>query len=338
MQFDLFELHCPTEDKTLRNCLRAYGILPKYKKAPDAQIKQAIRVNDLLHETVDEIGTNWLNRFLEEFPYPVQKSTIKDWLLGRVSVPLIAIKTLVEINAGKRINEFSHEIHYVCSTTQESAYLPHEFTPDLLYWIGLIMGDGCVTFTHKDKGKRQLEYRIDLVSGNKQFLDETYRPVFKKIFRIWPQQSRQHNGCWFCSKSNKAIRRLWTRVLKLPQGKKSEKATFCHMLSLVEKEEAIPFLAGLIDTDIGKHSKGMGGTFRSEEFVKDLIDYLESIGISSKSSGLHYKDNTYPQYDFRIPKGEIRKLYKVLTSKYPPKRKERLETMSELAGVAKSGQ
>ncbi len=265
--------------------------------------------------------------------YSVKEETVKDWVRGRVSIPLVAIEHMVNMNGGKHLREYKKTIKYVCSSTQETTRIPQRISDDLLYLCGLIAGDGCIPYTFKEKGKH-LDYSFDMISGDREFLDNVYDPLLKKVFEINTQKTFFHNRAWISSKSSKPTYRFLTRIMGIPRGKKSKKLRIPKKIKALKSMEAIPFIAGLIDTDIGKHSKGMGGTFRSGKLVDDLIAYFKSVGITAKSSGLHYKDNIYLQYDFRIPKGEIRKLYKLLASKYVPRRRNRLETIIKLAGVA----
>lgn len=101
----------------------------------------------------------------------------------------------------------------------------------------------------------------------------------------------------------------------------------------MEPNEGIPFLSGLIDSDIGKHGKGLGCTFRSKVLVEDLIEFLGKFNITAKSYGTHFKNNKYIQHDFSIPKSQVKKLKDVLEQNYLPKREDRLNTLFSRAGV-----
>lgn len=92
-------------------------------------------------------------------------------------------------------------------------------------------------------------------------------------------------------------------------------------------DDLIPFLAGLIDSDIGKHGSGMGSTFNSKTLVFELIELLRKLKITAKHHGVHYKNGIYEQNDFSIPKSQVKSLKEVLQANYLPKRKDRWETI-----------
>lgn len=133
--------------------------------------------------------------------------------------------------------------------------------------------------------------------------------------------------------NNKAIFRFFTRLIGLPSGKKSTKAHIPGLIKILEPKPAVPFLAGLIDSDIGKHSSGMGCTFGSEKLMDDLVIFIGNLGVKAKKGGTYIIKNKYPQTDFRIPKSEIRTLKYVLEQNYLPERADRLKLINGLAGM-----
>ncbi len=48
-----------------------------------------------------EIGANWRKKWEEEISYPIKKRVSEDWIGGRASIPLIAIKTLEKLGCKK---------------------------------------------------------------------------------------------------------------------------------------------------------------------------------------------------------------------------------------------
>ena len=74
----------------------------------------------------------------------------------------------------------------------------------------------------------------------------------------------------------------------------------------------------------------MGCTFRSERFVVDLVELMNSLGIKAKQGGTYLIKEKYPQTDFRIPKREVKALKDVLSQNYLPKRIDRLKTINDL--------
>ena len=338
MKINLLELHDPAEDTTPKKWIRAYTVLPKYCKKPDCRNAAAVEVVRLLQKAAsfaeEEYGRKWVKIWIEKIGYELKEETVLDWIRGRSSTPLIAIDALSKICGNTETEDMMDKIPYVCSSTREVVHIPNQVSDDLLYIYGLIAGDGSMPYNFKDKEKRNRDYRLMMISGDKEFLEDVYSPLFQRLFHTHMTKPIYHNGAWVCIKGSKPICRFLTEILKLPCGKKSRKLRIPYFIKNGGAAAIIPFLSGLIDTDIGLHSRGLGATFASEGLVDDLIQSLDVLGIRAITYGVHYKNDKYAQYDFKIPKGEVSKLYKLLLPKYPPRRRERLQNIARLAGVS----
>ena len=233
------------------------------------------------------------------------------------------------------MNELLENIEYLATTTQEIVKIPKTITPDILYITGVIMGDGSLPINHRYK-ENNFQYTVSITSKGKEFLEGKIKPILQQTFEIekisifyrnrrWPS--------WSLEKGNKIIYRFFMQTMEIPTGKKGQKAKIPDIIKKLEPVHGIPFLAGLIDSDIGKHGKGMGCTFRSKAIVNDLIEFLGKLGITAKSYGTHFKNNKYIQHDFSIPKSQVKKLKDVLEQNYLPKREDRLNTLFSRAGV-----
>ena len=339
MQLNLLELHNPKEDKNLRQCLRAYSVLPEYCENPDYKNEKAVEINKILKKVhsklTKEFGVNWRKKWKEEIGYPIKKRVSEEWIRGRAAIPLVAIDALGRLGCEKEAQEIMERVEYVSSTTGDIVRIPNELSPDTLYLTGLILGDGSLPVKYR-KNEENFEYEVLITSGGTYFLEETIIPIFKEIFEVNSVSMRfsDHLGrAWTMCKKNKAIFRFFTKILGLPKGDKSAKAEVPSLVKEMNSDEFAPFLAGLIDSDIGKHGGGMGSTFKSKKLIDELIVLLAKADITAKHYGSHYKNNKYLQHDFTIPKSQIVKLKDLLEANYLPKRKDRLETLYSLAGV-----
>jgi len=343
MQLNILRLHCTKDDKNLRQCLRAYGVLPKYCKASYYKTEQATEITRILKGINErlrkQIGIGWKNKWKDAIGYRVSKSALKDWVSGRASIPLIAISALNQLGCEKEVQQIIEKIRYVSSTTREIVRIPNSLTPDILYLSGLILGDGSLPI-QKGNHEDNREYCLSITSKDRIFLENEIKPLIEKTFEIQCSNARYYNHggpTWTLAKANKTIYRFFTEVVGIPNGNKSKKGKIPQIIKELNPRETIPFLAGLIDSDIGKHGHGMGCTFKSKELVNDLIEHLEKLDICAKHYGSHFKNNKYIQHDFTIPKSQIKRLKGHLYKSYLPKRKDRLELVDNLAHGYSSG-
>ncbi len=331
---DLLKLHVPEEDTNIRRCLRAYTILPKFCKAPDKRnqnaevvLKEIWKIRDKMKQ---KFGIKWGYVWMHAIPYKMCYASIKDWMIGRASVPLVAIDSLRKVGFEEEADLTLEKAEYVSSTTQEIVRIPKKLDTDIFYLCGLILGDGCLPTPTKDLSG------FSIVSGKEGFLDRHIRPIIEENFETICSPTRYYNhggDTWSIEKRSKALHRFFTKIFGLPSGKKSEKAHIPEIVKKATDKEKAAFLSGLIDSDIGKHGSGMGCTFRSKKIVEDLIELLAELGISAKSYGVYYKNGKYEQNDFTILKSQIKSLKALLSENYLPKREDRLRTIYERAGI-----
>lgn len=339
MKFNLFQLHDAIQDNNNRKLLRIYSTIPRFSKIKIGPMaNQAIFVtaflNRINHRLKKQVSPTWKDQWLSFLGYPYSKTSCKDWFIGRASIPLVALEKLKLFGLEKDINDLIENIVYVSSTTNEVILIPEDYSLDLLYLSGVILGDGSLPISHRTK-HNNFEYKITISSSDKENLLKC-KEIFDKLFSSNSKvyyKSGKNGSSWIFERKSKIVYRFFTNIMKIPNGKKSIKATISREIKAMPPPLQSAFLAGLVDSDIGKHGNGMGATFRSKEFVFDLIEILSNYGIVAKHYGTHYKNKKYIQNDFRIPKGQIRKFKDVLESNYLPKRKDRLKTLYSLAGV-----
>ena len=334
MKIDLMKLHVPKEDTNIRRCLRAYTILPKFCDNPNERNEKAKEIMQDVWKVRDKIkrkfGRRWGYMWLDTIPYEMSYACIKDWMIGRASIPLIAIDSFRKLGFGKEAELILEKVEYVSSTTQEIIKIPKKLNLDIFYLCGLVLGDGCLPTPTKDASG------FSITSGKEEFLNNPVRSIIEENFETVcsPLRYYNHGGpTWCIEKRSKALHRFFTKIFGLPSGKKSEKAHIPKIVKKATNREKVAFLSGLIDSDIGKHGGGMGCTFRSKKIVNDLIELLSDLGINAKSYGTHYKDNKYEQNDFTILKSQIKSLKVLLSDNYLPKREDRLATINTRAGV-----
>ena len=134
---------------------------------------------------------------------------------------------------------------------------------------------------------------MKLSSGDKENLVEVAKIVSQCFETKSPPiyfVKNEFGSSWVLQISPKVIYRFLVNVIGISNGKKSNVAHIPNSVKSLAPEQTVPFLAGLVDSDIGKHSGGMGCTFRSKLIVDDLIELLGKFEIKAKNYGFHYKN------------------------------------------------
>ena len=331
MKIDLMKLHVPEEDTNIRRCLRIYTILPRFCDHPNKRNEKAEEIMQDIWEVGKKMkkkfGAKWRSLWAETIPYEVSYSAIKDWMIGRASIPLIAIDSLRELGFEKEADSILNKTEYIASTTGDITKIPKRVDRDIVYLAGLILGDGSLPITRKNNN---YDYRINITSGDLKFLDKI-RKLIRDIFEIETPKAvyRFHGGAsWEFYKRNKALYRLFTKVIGITNGDKAKNGKIPYFVKQLESSQKIAFIAGLIDSDLGKHSRSIGGTFKSKQLVDDLIEFMNELGITAKSYGSHYKSGIYLQHDFTILKSQVKELKALLVANYLPKKEDRLNAIN----------
>jgi len=329
-KLNLFDLHNPEEDITIRHCLRAFTTLPRYCGFSDKRNEHAEETISILKE-VDEkakikFGNNWREKWIEKIGLEVKPESARAWMRGKKPIPLIALEKLKEMGFEQEIDLIMDRVGYISSCTKEITKVPGTLTPDILYLAGLLLSDGHLQGT-KRKNQNHFYYAVYLYSGDKSLLEKHITPIIESEFDLSNIRLVYRHQAWTLSKKNKVLFRFFNRILGIPHGKKSIKAKIPKIVWDMDPEKAIPFLAGLIDGDIGRHGKSMGGTFRSEKFVDDVILYLDRLGVKATKRKSNTLKDGYIQNEFYIPKKQVHILKDNMAKVFLPKRSDRIDLL-----------
>lgn len=125
--------------------------------------------------------------------------------------------------------------------------IPTELTPNLSYWIGLIIGDGCVTISKNDNGRHQ---NIDFVNEDQDLLDffENYlREYFLANKDEYISRKNRKNNTW---EIKYPCKKLVGYLLKCGFTKTTalDKKIPC-VVKKSSKECIVAFISALFDTD-----------------------------------------------------------------------------------------
>ena len=206
-------------------------------------------------------------------------------------------------------------------------HVHNKFKPnaDFAYLYGLLIGDGSLpkANTIRPNGKKQSRYLIYFFSNSKDFVEEVYLPLFKKVFGLLPSYSlvkNKKNPLYFVRIESLEVYNIFLKY-GFKNGKKSfiaEIPEFFH--SKLHKY----FLAGLLDTDGGKKGNSFGLTTASQKLEIFFTNFLKTKNIPSHSCPWKYRDKIY--YQTYVKRSEAWKLLKYV----PLKNKEKINFINSL--------
>lgn len=184
MYFDLFKLHDIEKDQNARRCLRAYSVVPKYANKngkPEQQAKVIVKYLRKLNEKLKKKDKFWQVKWRNSLPFSISQSSMKDWFIGRASIPLAALEMLKEFESKEELKEIGDNIEYISSTTRQAIKIPKTINKDIIYLTGLILGDGSIPDLNRKKDNNK-KYRVIIISGDQNFLKNKICPLFKEFF------------------------------------------------------------------------------------------------------------------------------------------------------------
>lgn len=147
--------------------------------------------------------------------------------------------------------------------------LPNEMCENFAWFLGALVGDGCVT------DKR--DYRIDITSEDQCVLDR-FEKIVKSLFEINVSVVKPKNkNCSVAYAHNKGVRDFLEWV-GLGYNKAKEKEVPWSILSASSRMHCA-FLQGIFDTDGGVNKAGVHFTTASSVLAKTVQVMLTGIGI-----------------------------------------------------------
>jgi len=252
---------------------------------------------------------------------------VKEWSRGKTKEQL-----------QEKIVQILSVINYFKTFNGKEIKLPNELSKDLLYFVGVIAGDGSLPIKHN--GQKQRNYVVSIEKANREFIASIFQSLVKEIFDInWSlitRKVKKKKKTWILYLYSKPLYRYLTQIFELPEGKKHHKIRMPSIIRNLKPHERIPFIAGVMDTDWGILGGDRFGTHcASKLLLEDTKNTLEEL-IKIKLNVRKFKQkNKYTSYQVMIPKRHKQKLFNVLQTYFPLKNHKRIRIFS--AGMAESG-
>ncbi len=196
--------------------------------------------------------------------------------------------------------------------------IPDKLNPELLYFVGVIVGDGSIPVKHNGDGKRS--FVITIEKANKEFIVSVLKPIAERLFGTeWSITTRLREGrkqTWCLYLYSKIVYRFLVGTFNLPEGEKSRKVRMPLLLRKLTPQERIPFISGLMDTDWGILGNSFGTHCSSKMLLVDTRDALkELLGINPKIK--RYFQGKFVSYQMRLNVAQKAKLFNALETYFP---------------------
>jgi hypothetical protein len=266
---NIFLLHTD-EDKELKNLIR---ILPNNEFIKNFQ-------NIINRKDISKLNSFILLK-LKEQNITVDKNTVYGWLKLYYPMPLIALKIILD--KFKQNYENWLPLCDLLSTNRKKNKIP-KLSTDLLYYYGLILGDGSLPVI---KGK----YPIVFTEGDKQVV-EIFKALSEKIFLEKPKIEKTQ-GYYTCRFKSKIVYRIFTNLLCMKSGKKAREVRIPEF-ALGNDNMLLPIIAGFSDTDGGKYGNSFGWHIASKTMIDQLAYIFQNNKITFKLR--EYQDKKERRY------------------------------------------
>ena len=203
----------------------------------------------------------------------VKTKKIEGWKYNR-SAPAGVIKKIYKPNVLDKLN------------LSRKGSIPTKITKDLMYFIGLLAGDGHLRYNYKDNHVSTIHF-----SNSDKEVIKKYKDLTKKLFEI---EDIKYDGKYEYLFSSSPIGNL-LKNLGMPIRNKAKTLTVPSYLIGLPKEYIAAYLKGLFDTDGHVHlvPSGMQVSYytASRQMLNGVKFLLLRLGI--QSTFRYKKDGTY---------------------------------------------
>jgi len=189
--------------------------------------------------------------------------------------------------------------------------ISNKITNDLVYIVGVIIGDGCLSeYTTKKM------YPVYVCGTNENYIKNTIKTVMNNLFNLssFIKGKKRENKSilyeWI--RYSKPLYRFFSNIFEIPIGKKSHKVLIPKLIKNLNSELQISFLTGLFDTDWGYEYYTFGSGCVSRQLLEDAKNMIEKLtnieNLKIKERPLNAKSGSF---SLIIPKKFIPEFYRV---------------------------
>lgn len=225
---------------------------------------------------------------------------------------------LAKVASEKLHIEFKSNAFYLKpkNGTRNKTRIPILPSNEIAYFVGVIIGDGCLPSIWRGIEKKWRDHRI-LVESCDWTLLETLKKISLKEFdaaaiSLKTDEKPNRKRKWKVDIRNKPLHLYLTQFWEIPCGKKSSRICFPSFWDSLPLSNKWSYVAGIFAADGGVKRRSVGLTTASERLRNDLVEFLESQGFLMTTSEWAYKGKKY--YDFEVRRTFLLRLKQFLFS------------------------
>ena len=175
---------------------------------------------------------------------------------------------------------------------------------DLALFLGMFVGDGCLTIGHNGFGYRT--YPIIFVNIKKEYI-KLFKDLFYKLFqvdgKVYVNKRKNKKDLWCFQKCSLEIYNLINKEFEIPAGKKCYTVRIPSFILNGDSDVKKHFFLGYLITDGGVKSKGdMMFHCSSENLLEDLRCLIKSVWGFERNIRQFIQREKYVSYQLTLNK------------------------------------
>lgn len=209
------------------------------------------------------------------------------WLKGKRPIPIsVAIKIMKENSLGKiKIDSFSVGSGNKISFLKKDIYLS--------YFLGLLLGDGCLV--HRKKGINKNMYHLQISFATEK--EARFGRILVKYLFDVHSSIYSGRGCFNLCVYSKPLVMILNRIYQVPIGEKYADLKVPEKIKKLSKKSIAYFLKGLFDSDgnLYKYRKGKSVQLRqkSKRFLEEVKVLFDDIGVNFNNPYYDIANNSW---------------------------------------------
>lgn len=210
------------------------------------------------------------------------------WKTGLRPMPLSVLIEIMEKRKIKKIDIYSFSIKggnkLIFNSEKEIPFS---------YFLGLLLGDGCLIHTKRDNNRNTCLVQISFRHKEES---EKIKLLCQDMFNISPS-IYAGKGCFNLCIFSKPLVFILNKKYEIPVGKKYSSIKIPEIILKGTSKNKIAFLKGVFDSDgniyLHRNRKSVQLRQKSESFLRELYELFNSIGINFNSPYYDKANNSW---------------------------------------------
>lgn len=236
-----------------------------------------------LDNSVKEIGQTGIEGELD-----ISTSCLRGWIRGRRGIPLSSLRKILKIHLEPDTyqsvwNEIFGKIrYYTLGGSPHRVTLPLYITPRLLYFVGYLYGDGCISDAQKrsyETGGTTFEIKIaDFSRTQIEGIARLFHHLFNVRAEIRDERICKGEQTYYIDPKCKIVHRFLNQEFNMPTGEKKNKLKVPPLMFHIPSKLHRWFIAGFFDADGSIFQVKKSGSKRTVvKFKQTSLEILQDI-------------------------------------------------------------